>query len=112
MPHECRPFRVNGKQLWFHLQTDSSNVLFEKRARAACWTSTSDDDEEDASPREAVPGAHLLVELHHHNTVKRQEADGVAFCEVSVMSMPSFQATGKAQLVLPSGEVVNLEAPA
>lgn len=112
MPHACKSFRVNGQQMWFHLQTDSSNVLFEKRARAACWTGPSDDDEEGTSPQQAIPGAHLCVELHHHNTVKRSQADGVAFCEVDVMSMPSFAAHGTAQLVLSTGEVVNLEAPA
>jgi len=112
MPHACKPFQVNGQQMWFHLQTDSSNVLFEKRARACCWTSASDDDEEGSSPRAVVAGAHLCVELHHHNTVKRSEADNADFCEVAVMSMPSFAAHGTAQLVLDSGEVVHLQAPA
>ena len=112
MPHACKPFHANGRPMWFHLQTDSSNVLFEKKARAACWTGPSDDDEESTSPREAVPGAHLSVELHHHNTAKRNECDGAAFCEVDVMAMPSFVAHGTAQLVLSNGEVVNLEAPA
>ena len=112
MPHACKQFTVNGRQMWFHLQTDSSNVLFEKKARAACWTSPSDDDEESSSPQEQVPGAHLCVELHHHNTVKRCHADNSPFCEVDVMSMPSFVAQGTAQLVLPNGEVVNLQAPA
>ena len=41
-----------------------------------------------------------------------READSVDSQEVFVMAVPSFPATAFAQLVLPSGEAVNLEAPA
>jgi hypothetical protein len=112
MAHECKPFHVDGRRMWFHLQTDTSNVLIEKKARAVCWTSTTDDEEEGVGPRQAVPGAHMRVELRHHNKVDFRHADGVDFQEVFVMAVPSFPATAFAQLVLPSGEAVNLEAPA
>ena len=110
--HATTPFMLDGQQMWFHLHTDTSNVVLEKKARACCWTGPSDDEDEETSPRAAVPGSHMRVELRHHYQVTCDEADDVDYREVDVTAWLTFHAVGVAQLTLPGGKKIDLEARA
>jgi hypothetical protein len=112
MAHECKVFEIDGKSMWFHLETDTSNVLLEKTARAFCWTGPSDEEEDTTSPREAVPGAQMRLELRHHNKADVAEGEGVDCRELTVRGVPTFHAVAFATLRLPGGKRVELEARA
>lgn len=110
--HEAKQFKINGKEMWFHLLTDTSNVVLEKKAHACCWTGPSEDENDETSPREAIPGSRMRVEIHHHYTVTGNEASDAAFLEVAVTALLTFHATGEAKLTLPGGQVIGLETRA
>ena len=112
MAHEAREFAVDSRSMWFHLHTSSSNVLLEKRAWACCWTGPSAEENEETSPREAIQGSRMCVELKQHGTIARDEADNVDSRKVTYSAVPRFNATGVASLTLPSGKVISLEARA
>jgi hypothetical protein len=112
MAHECKAFEIDGKPMWFHLETDTSNVLLEKTARAFCWTGPSDEEEDTTSPREAVPGSQMRVEIRHHNKVDALEGDGVESRELTVRGILTFHAVAYATLKLPNGKRIDLEARA
>lgn len=110
MAHDTRQFTFDGRPMWFHLDTSSLNVFLAKKTWARCWTRASPKEGHDSGLRDTIPGSHMRLELHHHKTFKRAEADNVNFREVYITAAGSYSATALAQLTLPDGQVISVQA--
>ncbi len=112
MAHDKRQITINGKQLWFHLRTDSLNVSLVKKAWARCWIGPLPNEDAVSSSHELIPGSLLQLELNHHNDLKRGEGNDIGYLEVHLTGARSFDANSTAQLTLPDGQVIVLHAKA
>lgn len=112
MAHDKRRFTLNDEILWFHLSTDSLNVMLVKKAWARCWVGSSPYEAGATSLREPIAGSHMRVELKKPGRVKCDAGNDVSYREIHMMGARSFGATASAQLTLPDGDVISLSAPA